>query len=548
MAWLNPYRSPTGDPVPAGAYVGRSPAYLLWTLWGFCISWVETRRMRRLLQGIPAAALAGMLILLMLSAGREASSNTISSYLSQAQQATRLEEFDKAEFYFRKLEQLAPRDGQVKYQHAQLYAQQDEYAMAATLLQTLIKDDDRTNDTKVHLDLARWAIEGKLEIEDPVGYAKANLNRVLEEDPKNAYGHYFFSQLFARVGDLDNAIRHLEPVASKAPELRLKLAAYFDIRSHSNQSRVDDSDQARAYAKLVVKDLQRDVREEHTNDINIWTQLAGAYLLLKDYEQAARVMQEANTKFDNAACRQFLGRIYVRWSDHVFRENPEDVGRRMQLLEQAVLIAPDEPEALQRLVSISNTEGEEADEAQRWLKQTLAAGDAPAVIHFILGTIAAGKGDMETALRELDMANEANPRTAVTLNNMAFVLAHTESPDLPRALEMSNQAVRIAPNNASFLETRGQIYTRMGEWSQAITDLEKALNRITSISTRINVHESLASCYENLDDPELARLHRENAETLRAQAKLENDATRGPSDDATIPNLDLQEESPDTDE
>ncbi|MCA9075420.1 MAG: tetratricopeptide repeat protein [Planctomycetaceae bacterium] len=536
MVWINPYRLPTGDPVPSGMYVTRSPAYLLWTLWGFAVSWFETRQVSRSLLGLPAVILAAVLVILMLSSSREASSNTISFYLTKAQQATRLKEFDDAEFYFRKLGQLAPRDGMIKYEHARLYSQQGDYGTAAALLHKLINDDDRTNDKKVHLDLARWAIEGGLEVEDPAGFAKEHLNRVLAEDPKDAYAHFFFSQLFWRAGDLDGAIEHLEPVASRAPELRLKLAAYYDIRGDANL--------ARSEARLVVSDLQKAIRGEQSTDISVWMQLAAAHLLLSDYEQAASVMQQAVTKFENDGCRRFLGRIYARWSLHVSKENPENVNRRMELLQQAILVAPDEPEALTQLVNIANEEGEGSEQAERWLKEALVTGEGKAVIHFLLGTIAAGKGDMETALRHLEQSNEANPRTAVTLNNVAFVLAHMPDPDLPRALEMSNQAVRLAPNNASFLETRGQIYTRMGEYSKAITDLEKAIDHVTSIATRINAHESLAICYENLGDAELAQLHRKEAENLRQQIRLQNGLQEGTETEATIPDLDLQDDSP----
>ena len=180
MPWFNPYRTPSGDTVSAGGRIVRLPAYLLWSLWGFAVSWSETRDYRRLSHGLPAVLLAGVLVLLLLWQGRPASSEMVSSYRVKAQQATRLEEFDLADFYFRKLEQLAPQDHRIRYDHAMLHVARDDYEAAAAAMQSLVRDDNKADDAKVHLWFAQSALEGRLELEDPLTFAKNHLNLLLE--------------------------------------------------------------------------------------------------------------------------------------------------------------------------------------------------------------------------------------------------------------------------------------------------------------------------------------------------------------------------------
>ncbi len=519
MTWIKPSHTRSGDPVSAAGTVIRFPAYVLWTLWGFGVSWFETRDFRRAWQGLPAVLLASLLVLLLLRQGQPASRTMVDSYREKAQQATRLEEFDQADFYFRKLEQLAPDDSRIRYDHALLHAARDDYPQAVRIMLGLVQDEDQSDDEKVHQWLARSAIEGRLDIDEPLAFAKIHLNRLLEENPNHRYAHFFYSQLFLRLNDLENAIRHLEPVASQSPDLQMQLAALYGLQG--------DRTRSRSLAHEAADLLEQEIRDTQTSDVSKCLQLAGCYLLLEDYEPAVTVLKQAITKFDDEACRKTLGRTYVRWSDDVFATSPENIGRRMELLQKALLVAPDEPLALQRIVEIAATEGPAAAEAKTRLQESLADGKAPAVIHFALGTMEASAGNMEAALRHLDQAHAINPHTAVTLNNLAYVLLHSAAPDFERALEVSNQALRMAPTTAPFRETRGQILTALGRHAEAISDLEFALPNIPRIPTQISIHRALATCYRELGDADLARIHEQKAGQL--QSKLpDTNAKTGP--------------------
>jgi tetratricopeptide (TPR) repeat protein len=513
MAWTDPYHSRTGDALSPVLYVVRFPAYLMWQMWGFFVSWWETRELRRLLQGLPALLLAGLLLLLLASRGQPASRELIDKYLQLAQRSVRLEEFDQAEFYYRKLEQLAPANGTVRFEHASMFAEKGEFDRAAVMMGALVSDDDRSNDKDVHLWLARNVLEGKIKTEDPLGFAKEHLNQVLAEDSRNLQAHFFFSQLYLRQGDLDEAIRHLEPVAPNAPQLQMLLASLHGLRG--------DKSRARSTARNAALALEQAINSNQSSDVAVWHQLAGAQLLQENYEEAVNVLRRALTKFDDKESRVYLGRTYVRWSDHVARESPEKFSEQMWLLQQALLVAPDEPTALQRVVALATSTGPAAEEAQTRLREILANGDAPAAVHLALGTLAAAHKDTETALRHLRQAHQLNPKTPVTLNNLAFVIANSPEPDLSYALQLAEQAIELAPGVPSFRETRGQILIKLGKMSEGIADLEGALPHMPSEGTRLAMHSALAKAYQELGDDKLAALHRQRAQELEQQIKLQ---------------------------
>lgn len=511
MPLRNPYVTDGLDEATPWTSPGRIPAYLAWAGKGFLRCWLQTRRIPLLFQGLPAVVLAAVLAMLFISSDQPVSLETIDGYLRRAEHATAAEEFTEAEFYFRKLEQLAPDDRNVIEQHARLHARQGNYFDAFRMMESLVRDDDQTNDPRIHRWLAEMALQEDVGLQNPLDYAKEHLVAVLDDEPEDRRAHYFFMRLHLMKGDIPSAIEHLERIQSRPAELQLLLASLYQQRDPPDAVRTEHN------AKSAAELLRKEIQETQTSDVSTYHQLAAAYILLKDFDRAIQTLRQARTKFDDEATRRQMSTAYVAWSDHVRQQRPDDVGEQMQLLEKALQLAPNEPKALQRMLEIASAEGPGAEAAEARLRKALVDGAAPAAIHFSLGALAAKRGDMDAAMRHFRQSEQLNPGTAVTLNNIAYIMAQSPDADLQQALTMANQAVEMAPQAAPFRDTRGQILTRLERWSEAISDLEYANSKMDDLSSRVAINRSLAVAYRGLGDEQTAEAYQDKFEELRAR-------------------------------
>jgi tetratricopeptide (TPR) repeat protein len=494
------------------------PSALSWSLSGFVKCWLRTRHLGLLIQGLPAIALGVVLGGLLISSGQPASSDTIDTYLSRAESAIGQEDYEQAEFYFRKLQLLAPNDPGVIDKRAELAAGQGNYLEAVRLREALVRDGDRSDDSRIHKWLARTALEQDLGLESSVDYARSHLDAVLADKPGDPEAHFFFARLHMLQGDISNAIAHLEPIAAFDARFQLQLAALYLRRQPPDQVR------ALSNARSAASIFRKEIEQTQTSDVNTYHQLAAAQVMLSEFEPAIQTLRQAIIRFDQDATRKQLARAYVAWFDDVRRNAPDDLAQGLRLLEQALQAAPDEPAALHRLLEMASAEGEDAKRAEAALRGALVDGVAPAAVHFSLGTLAAKRGDLEAAMRHLKQAEQLNPRTPVTLNNIAYIMAQMPEADLDQALEMANQAVRMAPRAAPFRETRGQILVRLERWSEAITDLEYANTRMHEPPSRLAINRSLAAAYRGLGDTATADAYQTKAEQLARQLQQDRPA------------------------
>ncbi len=72
---------------------------------------------------------------------------------------------------------------------------------------------------------------------------------------------------------------------------------------------------------------------------------------------------------------------------------------------------------------------------------------------------------------------------AIAMNNLAWILAN-EFNNLMEALQLANKGLAIQPENADLLDTRGEIFYKMGEYEKAREDLEKSLRLYPAQSAR----------------------------------------------------------------
>lgn len=85
----------------------------------------------------------------------------------------------------------------------------------------------------------------------------------------------------------------------------------------------------------------------------------------------------------------------------------------------------------------------------------------------------ASRGDYEAAIASLRRILELAPNDALTLNNLATLLAERPN-QRAEALELIEKAIGVAGRNPMFLDTKGTIYVKLEEAEQAIASLEEA--------------------------------------------------------------------------
>ena len=87
---------------------------------------------------------------------------------------------------------------------------------------------------------------------------------------------------------------------------------------------------------------------------------------------------------------------------------------------------------------------------------------------------------------------ESDPNNALTLNNYGFMLAD-RNVRLNEALAMIRKAVQLEPTNYAYLDSLGWVYFRLGQYTQAEDDLQRAISRGATDPT---VHDHLGDVYE----------------------------------------------------
>jgi Flp pilus assembly protein TadD len=133
--------------------------------------------------------------------------------------------------------------------------------------------------------------------------------------------------------------------------------------------------------------------------------------------------------------------------------------------------------------------------------------------HFIRGTSAMMKNDLETATLHLELAAESLEMVPAVLNNLAVALATRDDRDLDRALILVDKAIERSPEQPYFFETRGQILLKLEQFQEAISSFEKAM---PAEALAVQVHRGLATAYAALGQAELAQGH----ERIAAAAEL----------------------------
>jgi tetratricopeptide (TPR) repeat protein len=474
----------------------------------------EPERRQRLYWGIPSLV---MLVVLLVAIGYSlAISGSINDrYRMAMQKAMADSEFKQAAILGGRLvSQREEADPVTRLTYALALQESGEVTRAEAILADLAPDDQpgfqpahrlraasvasqlrEKSDTEI-LDRLRWHLEN----------SGSELNATVEK---------LWTAYFVTVGQPELGIPHMEAAAQADPKLYGALANLFSqVGNKPAENRALREAEAYLLDRLETDPLLREER----------IQLAITQVRLGKWEPAEATILQGVQLHDDENMRRSAAEYYLYLYDQELRDEPENMAMHFELLQKALAQDPFFIDIYERLITFYRraVATAEADKVRHQLEALLIDGKSPALAHFAMGSIYQMQGDTAKSQFHFFQAYRLDARYPVITNNLAWTLAQSPEPDLPRALELAQNAVRASPKDPRFRETQATVLMKMGRDHEAVAEFEGILSVAADPA---NIHQQLAELYGKLDQAALARKHREKAEEL-IQAKQRSQ--RGP--------------------
>lgn len=354
--------------------------------------------------------------------------------------------------------------------------------------------------------------------------AIVQLERMIEFDPSNIGALQTLSQFYLEQDDTANALATLERALEINPEDDETIVSLADLYIRENNweqaseliTRVISSKNTSAITKVelaqyVFNRMHRDPENEPLRTATetviqkvvesepdfgfVFALAAEYYQFAGNDEKLLEMLVETNRLLpeNEPAWRQRIQLYLIN----------DEFDKAIETGKLADEVIPDDAIVL-FLVANAWLLKKEPENALEWLER---ASSLPAERSF-RSNIFTLLGDTNSQLKNWEKADNAyeqslrlNPANDIALNNFAYYLS-TRSHRLDEALEMSKKALAAEPENAAYLDTKGWIYFKLGDYHKALEFIQASVD--TGNASAV-VHEHLGDVYERLGDMQNAR-------------------------------------------
>jgi tetratricopeptide (TPR) repeat protein len=451
---------------------------------GFIQAWFGSRAWRRMWLGIPAFASALLVVAGLLARPFTADSHLVSVYGRAFHDALNNKDTTGMLLAHARLNDMGKATEEMTFLTCRILHSIGEREHAVAMARK-IAPDDQPGYPAAHLWLASVLMQIPGDDPERVAQIKKHVQWGLGNDTKAETATVLTSVMALSTGQFDEAISELQELPNR------DLIAQFYLMLALKAK----GDEPGALAE------QADLEKQLTNLPRAnWTPrefIVQAELLRNrgEYIAVDQLLREAVQKFpDHAVLHEALRRCYLQFSV-LIREDVE-ADKLLQYVAGLFRKRPGDQHAWE-LLAKAYAEGQLTDRAVVQQVTALPSIEAtPPGVLFYLGSRAASAGDYATAQKLLESVCSRDQQNIMARNNLAWVLSKTEPPDLSRAIELVNEALAAAPQSASFLETRGQIYLKRQQWQLAADDLKTAIE--LGLSPDNEARRALAEAYRAL--------------------------------------------------
>ena len=320
---------------------------------------------------------------------------------------------------------------------AAIAIQQKRETDAKRYLAEVLKVSPRDNDALIlrgELSLAHGDTSGAI----------ADFRAVLRDQPRSAPINRLLAQALISHGDTALAEEPLRTAVSAAPAdgaLRASLANVLFQLQHRDQG---------------ITVLQEGIKEMPT-DNGLNEALIRAYLSQENLAAAANAADEyRRAKPDDAAPYLLSG--LVAHAQHRLDD-------AQSMLEKSLAIQPRGYDVLAELVRLQTERGQQAKAISR-LQALIAATPKDALIPNLLGEVYLQQKDFRAAQQILQVAIANQPGWWMPYRNLA--LARLGANDVPGAIEVYQNGLKVAPSESAMLVDLGALFQRAGRIDDAL--------------------------------------------------------------------------------
>ncbi|MFM7040108.1 MAG: hypothetical protein ACKO2L_20565 [Planctomycetaceae bacterium] len=485
---------------------------------GFLLRYLSSRGVLNLVTGLPAiCGIASPVVLsIWIAPDRDARAGRAASMQGFHQER---QEYEQADFFSRQLCQLRPEDDTAFFSRSQLLESMGRKPEAKELLVALA--EQRNFQPAMRL-LCQRDLQAVLSTTTPpeglAAVLENNLQTFIARFPQNADGRFMLAALYAYQEKLVEAVSLLQSI-TKTSTTPVPQAWYSQAML---QRQLGRDNEARSSALVAADQLLRQNAERKLTDEEFLQTVRA--LVMAYREQEALQLTESRIKLASGDDERnfwasLKGEVCAAWSRRLSSKpgaTATELAQSITVLFEGVRTAPGQTAVVDELCRLCISTRINSSEVDKHLEVALNSGVSPGLVHFILGSRAATEDppDAVKADEHFQLAVAHDGNFPGLLNNMANLIADSDSGNYSEGLKLVKQALVLLPNQPEIHDTHGKLLLRLGQPIPAIAEFEKAL---AAPAIRGEVHENLARAWEALGNQQKTEFHRSLAESLRQE-------------------------------
>lgn len=492
----------------ANSWVGRSLRWVARPFSGlatFAVAYVRTRSLAVIWWGIPFVGIVGLLSSVAFYKYLFDGSGIAAQYESALVAAINAGDTQQADRFRLKLEQLGVVTDRGEYRVALAMAEANDLDAAYLRMQPLAPRD-KPGFPSAHYWIAKNLLDGKLSvpIEEATAIAIDHV-RMLRILVGNQQDLSFMEALANfRLGDYEAAKNFLSQTDRSFPPA---LALWIEISLRQNQK-----PQAKEYALALLRQLTQATASgrELTDSERQWQVSAGQ--LIGDttaVETAIESWYKENPDSPDAKANRGIQLVgtFEKWI--ITPDSHSLPAAVAALVEAAELLPEDKFDLVRDRITFVMQNQSRSPVYGQFRAKVFEHPHLPVLLNEHFGALAAANGEWAVADDVLRRVLEVDPKLASAWNNRAHVINFGFPDRREEALTYATRAVELVEGSPDIRETRGMIYFNLQRWEEAIADLEIAANGVQELDS---VHRTLAICYQQNGQPELAEIYRRRVE------------------------------------